>query len=228
MPCRRGRVRGGKNPSCCAPLPISTQPAAMSPSTARSGARYRRKNGGGGCAIARPSRPGGATRRANVCRRIRASIASCNRWTSMHRCSIGRLPCSRPASASALPWSGRCRRAEGAAARRADRRARPQSTALTEELIRFQLLSGHSVVLVSHDQAQVERLAHARLLLAKANGGANGAGARGHELRFADAARHRARRRAAVRQWRDLAGASACAWKRASPSRPCAWWCSWR
>ncbi len=54
----------------------------------------------------------------------------------------------------------------------------PQSTALTEELIRFQLLSGHSVLLVSHDKAQVERLAHARLLLAKANGGADGAGAR--------------------------------------------------
>jgi ABC-type sulfate/molybdate transport systems ATPase subunit len=53
----------------------------------------------------------------------------------------------------------------------------PQSTALTEELIRFQLLSGHSVLLVSHDQAQVERLAHARLLLAKANDGGGDAGA---------------------------------------------------
>ena len=41
----------------------------------------------------------------------------------------------------------------------------PQSSALIEELIRFQMLSGHSVVLVSHDRAQVERLAHARLLL---------------------------------------------------------------
>ncbi len=54
----------------------------------------------------------------------------------------------------------------------------PQSTALTEELIRFQLLSGHSVLLVSHDQAQVERLAHARLLLTKAGNGADDAGAR--------------------------------------------------
>jgi ABC-type iron transport system FetAB ATPase subunit len=54
----------------------------------------------------------------------------------------------------------------------------PQSTALTEELIRFQLLSGHSVLLVSHDKAQVERLAHARLLLAKANGGPDGEAAR--------------------------------------------------
>jgi ABC-type multidrug transport system ATPase subunit len=50
----------------------------------------------------------------------------------------------------------------------------PQSTALTEEVIRFQLLSGHSVLLVSHDQAQVERLSHARLLLSKANGGDDG------------------------------------------------------
>jgi ABC-type iron transport system FetAB ATPase subunit len=47
----------------------------------------------------------------------------------------------------------------------------PQSSALTEELIRFQMLSGHSVVLVSHDRAQVERLAHARLLLSKADNG---------------------------------------------------------
>jgi ABC-type multidrug transport system ATPase subunit len=54
----------------------------------------------------------------------------------------------------------------------------PQSTALAEELIRFQLLSGHSVLLVSHDQAQVERLSHARLLLSKANGGGDGEGAR--------------------------------------------------
>jgi ABC-type iron transport system FetAB ATPase subunit len=44
----------------------------------------------------------------------------------------------------------------------------PQSSALVEELIRFQMLSGHCVVLVSHDRAQVERLAHARLLLSKA------------------------------------------------------------
>ncbi len=42
-----------------------------------------------------------------------------------------------------------------------------QSAALVEELIRFQLLSGRSVVLVSHDRAQRERLAHARLLLSK-------------------------------------------------------------
>jgi ABC-type multidrug transport system ATPase subunit len=54
----------------------------------------------------------------------------------------------------------------------------PQSTALTEELIRFQLLSGHSVLLVSHDQTQVERPSHARLLLSKANGGGDGEGAR--------------------------------------------------
>lgn len=43
----------------------------------------------------------------------------------------------------------------------------PQASALVEELIRFQMLSGHCVVLVSHDRAQVERLAQARLVLSK-------------------------------------------------------------
>jgi ABC-type iron transport system FetAB ATPase subunit len=50
----------------------------------------------------------------------------------------------------------------------------PQSLALVEELIRFQMLSGHSILLVSHDRAQVERLAHARLLLSKARDAQNG------------------------------------------------------
>ena len=48
----------------------------------------------------------------------------------------------------------------------------PQSTALVEELIKFQLLAGRSVVLVSHDQAQIGRLAHVRLQLAKPYGAA--------------------------------------------------------
>jgi ABC-type multidrug transport system ATPase subunit len=43
----------------------------------------------------------------------------------------------------------------------------PQSAALVEELIKFQLLAGRTVVLASHDQSQIERLAHARLQLAK-------------------------------------------------------------
>ena len=43
----------------------------------------------------------------------------------------------------------------------------PQSAALVEELIKFQMLAGRSVVLASHDQSQIERLAHARLQLAK-------------------------------------------------------------
>ncbi len=41
-----------------------------------------------------------------------------------------------------------------------------QSAALVEELIRFECLSGKSVVLVSHNAAEVDRLAHARLQLA--------------------------------------------------------------
>ncbi|HML42266.1 ABC transporter ATP-binding protein [Hyphomicrobium zavarzinii] len=40
------------------------------------------------------------------------------------------------------------------------------STALVEELIRFQLLAGRSVLIASHDTALIGRLAHARLQLA--------------------------------------------------------------
>lgn len=43
----------------------------------------------------------------------------------------------------------------------------PQSAAMVEELIKFQLLAGRSVVLASHDQGQITRLSHARLQLAK-------------------------------------------------------------
>jgi len=41
-----------------------------------------------------------------------------------------------------------------------------QSAALAEELIKFQMLAGRTLILVSHDPAQIGRLAHARLLLA--------------------------------------------------------------
>lgn len=40
------------------------------------------------------------------------------------------------------------------------------SAAMAEELIRFQVLAGRIVLLVTHDPAQIERLAHARLQLA--------------------------------------------------------------
>ena len=43
----------------------------------------------------------------------------------------------------------------------------PQSAALAEELIRYQMLAGRCTILVSHDRGQIERLAHARLLLSK-------------------------------------------------------------
>ena len=43
------------------------------------------------------------------------------------------------------------------------------TTALAEELIKFQLLAGRAVVLVSHDAAQIARLAHGRLRLAGEN-----------------------------------------------------------
>lgn len=45
----------------------------------------------------------------------------------------------------------------------------PASAALIEELIKFQLLSGRSVVLSTHDRGMAGRLAHARLQLAKAD-----------------------------------------------------------
>ena len=44
----------------------------------------------------------------------------------------------------------------------------PVSAGLVEELIRFLLLSGRNVILVSHDPRQIERLAHTRLQLAQA------------------------------------------------------------
>lgn len=42
-----------------------------------------------------------------------------------------------------------------------------QSSALVDELIRFQILAGRIVLLAGHDRAQLERLAHARLQLAR-------------------------------------------------------------
>ncbi len=41
----------------------------------------------------------------------------------------------------------------------------PENAALADEVIRFETLAGRIVVLVSHNPAEVERLAHARLLL---------------------------------------------------------------
>jgi ABC-type transport system involved in cytochrome bd biosynthesis fused ATPase/permease subunit len=43
----------------------------------------------------------------------------------------------------------------------------PANAALVEELLRFQLLSGRIILLVSHDDQQIERLSHARLLLGR-------------------------------------------------------------
>jgi UDP-glucose/iron transport system ATP-binding protein len=55
----------------------------------------------------------------------------------------------------------------------------PTSAAMVEELIKFQILSGRSVILVSHDRGQVERLSHARLQLAKPAAVASDLSARG-------------------------------------------------
>ena len=43
------------------------------------------------------------------------------------------------------------------------------ATALTEELVRFQVLAGRAVVLVSHDPSQMARLAHKQLQLGSSN-----------------------------------------------------------
>jgi ABC-type multidrug transport system ATPase subunit len=51
------------------------------------------------------------------------------------------------------------------------------SAAMAEELIRFQLLAERIVLLISHDMAQIERLAHARLQLADAMTSGHAAGA---------------------------------------------------
>lgn len=45
-----------------------------------------------------------------------------------------------------------------------------QNAALLDELIKYHMLSQKSVILVSHDPKQIERLAHARLLLPKPAG----------------------------------------------------------
>ena len=42
----------------------------------------------------------------------------------------------------------------------------PKNTALVEELLRYRLLSGRSVLLISHDRAQIDRLSDLRLQLA--------------------------------------------------------------
>ena len=41
-----------------------------------------------------------------------------------------------------------------------------QAAALAEELIKFQILAGRLVILVSHNAQQIARLAHTRLVLA--------------------------------------------------------------
>ncbi len=47
----------------------------------------------------------------------------------------------------------------------------PESAHLVEELLKYQLNAGRSALLVSHDDDQIERIAHARLLLPRIGGG---------------------------------------------------------
>jgi ABC-type iron transport system FetAB ATPase subunit len=47
-----------------------------------------------------------------------------------------------------------------------------ESAAQVEELIKFQLLSRRSVILVSHDPAQIDRMAHQKLILGTKRGAA--------------------------------------------------------
>ena len=101
--------------------------------------------------------------------------------TGSRRCT------ARPADRPALDWRAAApgagsraqRRAAGAAAGRARASLDPTSAAMVEELIKFQILSSRSVILVSHDRGQVERLSHARLQLAKPAAVASDLSARG-------------------------------------------------
>lgn len=52
-----------------------------------------------------------------------------------------------------------------------------EAAALVEELIKFQMLAGRCILLVSHDAGQIARLAHARLLLGNAGGAQSRPGA---------------------------------------------------
>ncbi len=49
-----------------------------------------------------------------------------------------------------------------------------QTAALVEELVKYHVLAGGSAVVVSHDHGQIERIAHARLVLPKAPGAVTG------------------------------------------------------
>jgi ABC-type iron transport system FetAB ATPase subunit len=51
----------------------------------------------------------------------------------------------------------------------------PQAAALVEEQIKFELLAGRSIILASHDEQQIGRLAHVRLQLARPLRSARGA-----------------------------------------------------
>ena len=127
MPRHRRRLRRRQDSACCARSPISMLRPATFPSTARSGARCRRTFGGGACATAPPSRRGGRTRRAPACRRRRrrGSIGSCKPSTSTRHFSIVRSPRLSTGERQRLALvRALLDDAEGAAARRADRRAR--------------------------------------------------------------------------------------------------------
>ena len=110
----------------------------------------------------------------------------------------------------------------------------PQSAALVEELIKYQLLSGRSAMLVSHDRGQIERLAHARLLLSKPAAAVHERHRRGCAMNATNTIAltpldlDAGRAACSLINGRHLLGLRPTARDAASPSPPRAWWSSSR
>ena len=128
------------------------------------------RSGAATCATAQPSPRGGRTRRARRSRKLPPGRVD----RLLH--SLGLEPQVLDRALSALSTGERQRLALARALTdepplllldEPTGALDPQSAALVEELIKYQMLSGRSAILVSHDRGQIERLAHARLLLSK-------------------------------------------------------------
>ena len=140
--------------------------------------------------------------------------------------SIARSRCSRPASGSGSRSCARSSTSPACCCSTSRRRARRSDAALVEELIRFQMLAGRSVLIASHDAGLVGRLAHARLQLAQPR--LRRACRRGPRMNYVplDSRRPRTRSSAAHPQRRRSRSPFSSASSEASPSPRCGWSCS--